>query len=91
MSVVEEEEKKIEQIVFKIKRKVENGKIIKDIRFTDNKVSHHFTERVQALTLNDFMKLVDKAGLKIINLWGDYNFNDFNAVNSQRLILLLQK
>ncbi len=89
--LVEEEEKKVEHILFKIKRRVENGVIIKDIEFVENDTAFHFTERVQALTLNDFMSFLDKAGLKIINLWGDYNFNDFNAVNSQRLILHIQK
>ena len=89
--LVEKEEKKVEHILFKIKRRVENGVIIKDIEFVENDTAFHFTERVQALTLNDFMSFLDKAGLKIINLWGDYNFNDFNSVNSQRLILHIQK
>ncbi|MDB2362611.1 class I SAM-dependent methyltransferase [Flavobacteriales bacterium] len=89
--LVENEEKKVEHILFKINRRVENGYIIKDIKFNDNNQSYHFEEKVRALTLNDFKELVDKAGLKIINLWGDYDFNDFDAINSQRLILLLQK
>ena len=89
--LVESEEKKVEHILFKINRRVKNGYVIKDIKFNDNNQSYHFTEKVRALTLNDFKELVDKAGLKIINLWGDYDFNDFDAFNSQRLILLLQK
>jgi len=90
-NLVENEEKKVEHILFKINRRVDNGYIIKDINFNDNNQSYHFTEKVRALTLNDFKELVDKAGLKIINLWGDYDFNDFDAIYSQRLILHLQK
>ena len=90
-NLVEKEDKKVEHLLFKINRKVEKGYIIKDIKFDDNNQSYHFEEKVRALTLNDFKDLVDKAGLKIINLWGDYDFNDFDAFNSQRLILLLQK
>lgn len=90
-NLVENEEKKVEHILFKINRRVDNGYIIKDINFNDNNQSYQFTEKVRALTLNNFKELVDKAGLKIINLWGDYDFNDFDAIYSKRLILHLQK
>ena len=64
--------------------------LTKDIYFTD-KQQFYFQEKVQALTLSDFMDLFEKSGLKIINLWGDYSLNDFNAFHSPRLIILAQK
>ena len=84
------EEKTVENIDFQIRRSIQNGYIVKDIRFKDKKL-YHFQEKVQALTLTDFKEIFEKSGLKIMNLWGDYFLNDFNAINSPRLIILAQK
>jgi hypothetical protein len=88
--LVSEEIKIVDNIKFNIKRKVENNYIIKDISFYDTE-KFIFQEKVHALTLSDISELMQKAGLKIINLWGDYDLNDFNAYNSNRLIILAQK
>ena len=88
--LVKSESKTVDNIQFTIKRSYENGFLLKDIYFTD-KQQFHFQEKVQALTLSDFMDLFEKSGLKIINLWGDYSLNDFNTIHSPRLIILAQK
>lgn len=88
--LVSEEIKIVDNIKFNIKRKVENNYIIKDISFYDTE-KFIFQEKVHALTLSDISELMQKAGLKIINLWGDYDLNDFDAYNSNRLIILAQK
>jgi len=89
--LVTREQKSVEHINFNIERSVKNGYIIKDIRFSDKQKEFHFQEKVEALTLSDFKDLFEKSGLNIINLWGDYSLNDFNALQSQRLIILAQK
>ena len=89
-NLVKSESKIVDNIQFKIKRSYENGFLLKDIYFTD-KEQFHFQEKVQALTLSDFIDLFEKSGLKIINLWGDYSLNDFNTIHSPRLIILAQK
>ena len=88
--LVKSELKTVGNIQFNIKRSYENGFLLKDIYFND-KQKFHFQEKVQALTLSDFTDLFEKSGLKIINLWGDYSLNDFNAKHSPRLIILAQK
>lgn len=90
-NLVVSEKKKIENIEFHISRKVENGYIIKDIHFQDKGEQFHFQERVEALSLSDFSKYLQDAGLKVINLWGDYELNDFDVINSNRLIIVAQK
>ena len=87
---IEAYRKTVEHIDFTIERSYKNGYIFKDIFFTD-KEDYHFQEKVQALTLSDFIDLFEKSGLKIINLWGDYSLNDFNAIHSTRLIILAEK
>jgi SAM-dependent methyltransferase len=89
-NLVSNELKTVEHIDFTIERSYKNGYIFKDIFFTD-KEDYQFQEKVQALTLSDFIDLFEKSGLKIINLWGDYSLNDFNAIHSPRLIILAEK
>ncbi len=72
---------------FKIYRKHENKKITKDIYFKYKGKNHHYVENVFALTLSDFSKMLNKFGYEIINLWGNYNFKDFNEEKSERLII----
>ena len=51
------EEKTVENIDFQIRRSIQNGYIVKDIRFKDKKL-YHFQEKVQALTLTDFKEFI---------------------------------
>lgn len=85
--LVKEESKTIEGITFNIKRYVENGFIVKEIRFEDEGQSHLFTERVKALTQSDFETYFNSCGLKIIHLWGSYGLQDFDSRDSDRLII----
>lgn len=91
LNLVEKEMKSVDYIDFYIERKIKSGFIQKDIQFTDKGKKHHFQEKVQALTLNDFSNLLQKAGLKIIDLWGNYEKNDFDVLKSNRLIIIAQK
>lgn len=91
LNLVEKEIKSVDHIDFYIERKIKSGFIQKDIQFTDKGKIHHFQEKVQALTLNDFSNLLQKAELKIIDLWGNYEKNDFDVLKSNRLIIIAQK
>jgi len=85
------EQKIIDDITFDINRKIFNQYIIKDIRISDSKIDHHFQEKVKALTLADFSDFITNAGLKIIDIFGNYKLEAFNAQTSDRLILICKK
>jgi SAM-dependent methyltransferase len=87
----EKETKTVEGLDFSIKRKVENGMIIKKISFTDRGSNFKFSEQVQAFTKNDFDEMLDQSGFKIIAVYGNYAMNDFNENTSDRLILICKK
>jgi len=78
-------------VAFHITRKVENNKIIKDIRFTVDNEAFHYTEKVQCLTLETIKDYISKAGLKLMNTFGDYNLSVFDVEKSKRLILIVSK
>lgn len=81
----------VEGIQFTISKKMENGFIIKEISFSDKGKDYHFTERVKALKLADFEKYFQSNGLKIVHLWGNYQLEEFNVQNSDRLIIVATK
>ena len=77
---------------FDIKRRVEDGHILKDIAFTDEAgTERHYTEKVAAFGLSDFVKIFRKAGLSLVGTFGDYRLGEFNPLESPRLIMIFKK
>mgnify|MGYP005670060269 CR=1 FL=1 len=76
---------------FEITRRHENGQIIKTIDFSDNGKDFHFEEKVQSIMLDDFNELIAATGLTLLNTFGDYQLNPFDAETSDRLILIGKK
>lgn len=89
-NLVKKNTKTVDGIDFLQERRVENGYIIKDISFTFEDEDYHFQERVKAFTLNDFEKLFEKAGVYLLDVFGDYKLNKFDAKNSERLIMIFK-
>lgn len=89
-NLVPSEKKKMENIVFDIKKFVANGHIFKEIRFKDLDKEYLFTERVKALTLKDFKEYFSEAQVKLKHTFGDYQLNPFDPKKSERLILIFK-
>lgn len=87
-NLIEKETKTIDKITFHIHRYLKDGYIFKDISFRDNNENYAFTEKVKALTLDDFQTYFKKAGIELLFTFGDYNLETFNPEKSQRLILI---
>ena len=90
-NLVPNEKKTIDGIQFDITRKVKDGYILKDIRITNEKEEQQFQEKVKAITLADYSEFITKAGLKIIDIFGNYKLDDFDEEISDRLILICKK
>ena len=90
-NLVASEQKTIDDITFDIRRKMENKHIIKDIHIIEGTIQEHFQEKVKALTLADFSNFISSANLRIIDIFGNYKLEDFNASNSDRLIIIAKK
>ena len=90
-NLVQKETKVLDGIRFKISRKVENGFICKNINFSDKDKDYNFNEKVKAITLADFTKLLNFAGMRVINQFGNYNLDLYNPQQSDRLIIIAKK
>lgn len=89
-NLVPEEVKTVENIDFHIKRYHKDGHIYKEIDFEDNGEKFHFTERVRAFTLEDFEKMMEEAGIFLLDIFGDYKLKKFHKKDSERLIMIFK-
>ncbi|RAU84314.1 SAM-dependent methyltransferase [Pontibacter arcticus] len=89
--LVANEEKTLGGIHFKIHRGVENGFIVKTIRFTDKGEDHCYQERVRALRKEDFLEYFAMSQLRLVEIFGDYNLNPYQSETSERMIFVLKK
>ena len=89
-NLVPEEIKTVENIDFYIKRYVKDGHIFKEIDFEDNGEKFHFTEKVQALTLQNFEQMMEEAGIYLLDTFGDYKLKKFYKNESERLIMVFK-
>ena len=90
-NLVKKEQTTIENIKFKIKRKINKRSVIKEISFEDNSIDYKFKESVNTLSLLDFKNYFNQTNLEIIEIFGDYDLNNFNEIKSPRLIILFKK
>jgi len=89
-NLVIEETKVIDDLSFKIKRRSDGKHIYKEIKFNDKK-DYFFQEKVMDLSLKDFEDYLKRYNLKIIKTFGDYNLNEFDIKNSERLVMVIKK
>ena len=89
-NLVPEEIKEVDGIDFHIKRTYKDGYIFKEISFEDKGKKHQYTERVQALRLADFEKMMEEAGIYLLDIFGDYKLRKFFKTQSERLIMIFK-
>ena len=78
-------------ILFRITRRLEADTLIKTISFTAEGRDYCFEERVKALTLPDFERYFNAAGLHLTALAGNYNLSPYLPETSPRLIMQARK
>ena len=90
-NLVKHEQVTIDNLKFKIKRKINKLSVIKEISFNDKNIDYKFQESVNTLSLKDFEKYFKNTNLKIIKIFGDYDLNEFIEKKSPRLIIIFKK
>jgi hypothetical protein len=89
-NLVPEEVKSVDNIDFHIKRYLKDGYIYKEINFEDQGEQFNFTEKVKAITLEDFEIMMEEAGIYLLDIFGDYKLKKFHKKESERLILIFK-
>lgn len=86
--LVTQEVKTVDGFEFYIRRNYDGAYITKDIQFNAEDREFKYSERVQALELNDFSILFENSGFEIIHTFGDFDLNPYHAETSDRLIIV---
>ncbi|MFB6259050.1 MAG: methyltransferase domain-containing protein [Flavobacteriales bacterium] len=89
--LVPHEVKTVEGIEFHIDRYVEYGILVKRIAFYDEGKGHEFKEKLRILFDNDLQVMLERAGMKVIDRFGDYALEPFDRRSSERLIIVARK
>lgn len=89
--LVKEETQEIDGITFNIDREIEEGIIKKNIDIIDSDKEFRFVERVRALTRQDFVGMLTRCDFEILDMFGNYNLEEFDEDTSSRLILIARK
>ncbi len=87
-TIVAEEAKTFPEAHFKIKRKVENGFVIKSIELQTPDFKQDFLEKVRLFSLQELANMFEQASLKIVKIFGDYSLNTYEPNTSDRIILI---
>jgi len=83
--------KKLDGYTFRTKKIIEDNKVKKNIEVVDNGVKHEYQEQVSLFKLRDFEQMYKTTQFEILNVYGDYNFNNFVPDESPRLIIVSKK
>jgi hypothetical protein len=72
-----------------MKRRIENGRVIKNILFPEE--GKEFIESVRLFTIDDFRRMLGAAGLTITHIFGNYDGSSYIEESSPRLIIFAHK
>lgn len=89
--LVNHEVKNLDGIEFNIEKHIQDKKVFKSIKFLDKSCEYRFYEQVSLFSLDDFKSFYDRAGFEIKHVFGSYELQAFDEVNSDRLILISSK
>ena len=76
---------------FEIRREVNMGYVIKYINVKSQGKNYHYQEKVKLLFPEDFETYFERAGLRLVETFGDYKLGSFAKNISPRLVLLAEK
>ncbi len=91
--IIHQAEKEIEGVNFIITKWFDETHFYKKIIVEDESNTEPiiFTEKVAKFSLGDFTEMFAYQGLQIKEVFGDYNFNNYNIKTTPRLIMIAEK
>jgi SAM-dependent methyltransferase len=91
--LIRKEEKEIDGIHYHITRSTDSMYIRKNIQIEDCSIGVplKYAEQVKKLSLEDFELLFKTNHLQLLNVFGDYQLNDYHIDTSPRLIMIARK
>lgn len=79
------------EIHIQTKKRIANDWVLKDIKVKDGNQEYEYQEQVNLISADWLQTEMEKIGFKIIQHYGNYSLQNFNAEQSPRSIFLAQK
>lgn len=73
------------------KRCIENGRVIKEIKLINASGEKSYIESVRLYDVDEIIRALNQAGLKVSKTFGDYAGGAFSKESSPRLIIIARK
>ncbi len=89
--IVPHETKKVKGIFFEIKRELVNEIVLKHIHIKDGKKKLNYIERVKLLPKDFFVNSLEKNGIRVKEIWGNYSLHLYEEKWSDRMIFWGEK
>jgi SAM-dependent methyltransferase len=89
--LMEQQKCTIDGVYFSIKRYAENNQLIKEINIKDGEEECSFSEKVSIFSESKLKEYIIGCGFEISEIFGDYQLNKYDALNSDRLIIISRK
>ena len=90
-NLIPESRRKIDNKDVIEKRRIENNRVIKEIKIIKPGNEKRFEESVRLYNIDEITGKFEKIGFSIDKIFGNYDGSDFNYVTSQRLIVFFKK
>ncbi len=75
---------------FSAKRRIEDGRVLKDVVIEDEGVTLTYTESVRLYHHHDLVQMMRDAGMNVVATYGDFDGRDFTT-DAPRCIVVAQK
>jgi len=89
--LLENEVCSIDGVDFSIYRYVKNNLIIKEIKVIDGVIECNYSEKVSIFSEAKLKGYITGCGFEILEAFGDYQLNNYNQNDSERLIIISRK
>ncbi len=89
--LVERDELHVDDVDFRITRKLDGVFVTKKIEVLDGGESHIFEERVMAFDKQHLCGMLTQAGFEILEIFGNHHLEQFHEKRSERLIIAARK
>lgn len=73
------------------KRKVDDGRVVKEITIKNDRFENSYVESVQIYSKEKIVDVFRETGFELLSVFGDYEGSTFDNENSPRLILFFKK
>jgi len=90
-TLVPKSEKRIGNKIIIEKRKIENGRVVKEITIKEGNKQAEFIESVKLYSSKEILEKFLEIGFNIKSIFGNYSSDNFLEDESERLIVIFQK